>query len=122
MNYPRPETIPGIFLEHFDLSEPLEDGSEPIVYRTVYLAAKEVAAIEGWGFRSYSSLETPGKRQDYIDRRISSFPMVILYRDGVELGRWIISLASVEDFQNWADKLLGMPTDDEGPPPVTLSR
>jgi hypothetical protein len=121
MNHPRSGTSPGIFLEHFDFSEPLDVGQDGIIYRGVYLAAKEAAAVSGWGFRSYSSKETPGTRQDFVDRNIRSFPMVILYRDGIEVGRWVISLASVEDFQNWAHKLLGRPTDDEGPPPEKLS-
>ena len=115
--YPRPETTPGIFLEHFDLSEPLANGDEVIVYKLAYLNAKEVAATCGWGFRSYSSRETPGTREDYLIRNISSFPLVILYRDGEELGRYGISLGTPGDLRNWAFRLLGLAVEDEGPPP-----
>lgn len=109
MNYPRPETTPGIFLEHFDLSEPLANGDEVIVYKLAYLNAKEVAATCGWGFRFYSSRETPGTREDYLIRNISSFPLVILYRDGEELGRYGYIFADREGLLLWSGKLLGIP-------------
>lgn len=112
MNQPRPETTPGVFLAHFDLSEPLGNGEEVIIYHGTYLAAKELAAGEGWTFRSYSSKETPGTRQDFLIRNIRSFPMVILYRDGIELGRISVAYAGVSYFRNWSHKLLGMETEE----------
>lgn len=106
MNYPRPETTPGVFLEHFDLSEPLEDGTEAICYKAMHQIAKQTAAENDWGFRSYSSNETPGTRDDYIRRNIRSFPMMILYLDGEELGRLVLACGTTGDLRNWAFRLL----------------
>lgn len=118
MNYPRPETTPGIFLEHFDLSEAM-NAQDSIVYRSVYAGAKEAAALSGWTFRSYSSAETPCTREEFLARGFRSFPTLILYRNGVELGRLSGQIGyGVGYVQTWADKLLGIETEELPSPPV----
>ena len=104
--HPRPETTLGIFLEHFDLSCP-SNGLEVIVYRQLVDAAEQAAALAGWHFRSYSKLATAGTCQDYFVRNIRSFPMLILYRDGIELGRSCICMNPVEEIISWGNRLLG---------------
>lgn len=103
---PRPETTPGVFIEHFDLCEPYGT-QESMVYPHLFRKAKEVCTMNGWSFRSYSSVETPGVRADFINRNIRSFPTLILYRDGVELGRWTAIVGTVEQIISWAENLLG---------------
>jgi hypothetical protein len=101
---PRPENTAGVFLEHFDLGPP-EDG--PLVTnRVVETGAREAAAAMGWSYRSYSSGMLPAGPEDFHRRRITSFPQLILFRDGVELGRWVISLATKEHIVEWANRLL----------------
>ena len=107
MNHPRPETTPGVFLEHFDLSPPM-GGRDGIVYGGLFKTAMETAVLAGWTFRSYSSLETPGTQEDFIHRQLRSFPTLILYRDGVELGRRTAALGTVAGILAWGNKLLGV--------------
>jgi hypothetical protein len=109
MNYPRPETTPGVFLEHFDATAPSADGREVIVYQLVHRVAKEAARLAGWSFRSYSSVDTPGVMEDFVSRRIMSFPMVILFRDGIELGRAVCPpICDSAWVLEWGNKLLGV--------------
>lgn len=113
-DYPRPENTPGVFIEHFDLSWPIGDGRDGIVYRHLYETAKEATAREGWTFRSYSDVATPGTRADWVARQIRHFPTLILYRDGVELGRHTAIINTLQGILCWAKKLLGI----EGVPPI----
>jgi hypothetical protein len=106
MNYPLPETTPGIFLEYFDFDAPSEDGTENIIHPYNTIEAKKAALEEGWTLRSYSSNETPGARQDFINRNIRSFPTRILYRDGLELGRDTCVIHSAPGIIAWAEQLL----------------
>lgn len=118
MNHPRPETTPGVFLEHFDLCEPM-NGQDSIVYRSVYDGAKEAAALYGWTFRSCSSANTPCTREEFLARGFRSFPTLILYRDGIELGRLSGPIGyGVGYVQTWAGKLLGIETEELPPPAV----
>ncbi len=123
MNHSRPETTAGVFLEHFDLSPPLDDSREWIIYGHLFRTAREAADAEGWTFRSYSSRETPGTDEDFLGRKIRSFPTLILYRDGVELGRHTAVASSVEGIKYWGNELLGFPVDTltNWPPPVPAS-
>ncbi|MCF7675888.1 MAG: WYL domain-containing protein [Akkermansiaceae bacterium] len=108
MDYPTPETTPGVFLEHFDLSPPTGDGQDGIIYGHLFKNAKEAAEVTGWRFRSYSSRETPGTMEDFSHRQIRAFPTLILYCDGVELGRHTFVHNSVEGIVAWGNKLLGV--------------
>lgn len=119
---PCAENTPGVLLEHFDFSTPYEDGEESIIYRGLYEAAKEAAAIAGWAFRSYTSRETPGSDADYIKRNIRHFPTLILFRDGVELGRHTYVHNTVPGILFWGNTLLGIECEDPGPPPKSRSR
>ncbi|MCU0795909.1 MAG: hypothetical protein MUF31_08240 [Akkermansiaceae bacterium] len=105
---PRAENTAGVLLEHFDLSPPYEDGSEGIVYRHLYETAMKAAAWAGWSFRSYSSQATPGTLEDWMARKIRSFPTLIVFRDGVELGRHVSVQNTVPGIIEWASKLPGM--------------
>ena len=87
MDHSTPENTAGLFLAHFDLGAPLGDGEDTIIYPRPHRAAMEAAALSGWTFRSYSSAETPGTQDDFRSHRITSFPTVILFRDGVERAR-----------------------------------
>ncbi len=118
MTHPRPETTPGVFLEHFDLSWPLRDGADGIIYGYLFRAAMEAAAAAGWTFRSYSSVETPGTDDDWIRRQIRAFPTLILFRDGVELGRHTAIINTVQGIQLWGNKLLGIETEKLPPPTI----
>lgn len=107
MNDPRPETTSGIFLEHFDLGE-ATGGQDCIVYRSVYEGSKEAAALSGWAFRSYSRAEIPATCADFIARGFGSFPTLILYRDGAELGRLSGPVGyGVTHVLKWAGELIG---------------
>jgi hypothetical protein len=110
VDYSKPETTPGVFLEHFDLSCPLQDGLDGIVYGHLFRCAKEAASTAGWIFRSYSSLETPGTDQDWRDRNIRAFPMLILYRNGIELGRHPYVCNTGPGIIAWGNQLLGIET------------
>lgn len=113
---PRGENTAGVLLEHFDLSPPHEDGSEGIIYRRLYETAMKAAAWAGWIFRSYSSQATPGTREDWIVRNIRSFPTLIVFRDGVELGRHVYVQNTVSGIIEWASKLPGMEDMPSVPP------
>jgi hypothetical protein len=115
-DFPRAEDVPGVFVEHFDISPPFQAGgaNDGIIYHHLFLAARDAAAFAGWGFRSYSSPATPGTMADWSTRQIRAFPAVILFRDGVELGRHTVISNSVEGILRWAYGLLGI----EGPLPA----
>lgn len=102
--YPLPENTPGIFIEHFDLGPPGADDS--IVYAYLFRAAKQACLQQGWAFRSFSSTETPGVREDFLQRKIKAFPTLILYSDGVELGRRTTIIGTVEEIIDWVESLL----------------
>jgi hypothetical protein len=105
--HPLPETTAGIFLEHYDLSFPDETGEAVIVYRQAHRAARDAAREAGWMFRSYSDVEMPGTGDDFARRNIRSFPTLILFRDGMPLGRRISpGLDMKEDVLEWARVLL----------------
>ncbi|MDP3851343.1 MAG: hypothetical protein Q8Q59_12620 [Luteolibacter sp.] len=118
-DYPRPETNPGVFIEHFDFSPPYGDGRDGVIYRRLYEAAKEAATIEGWSFRSYSVVATPGSDVDWIARQIRHFPTLILYRDGVELGRHTAIVNTVPGILFWTKKLLGIECEEPERPPMS---
>lgn len=117
MTYARPETTPGVFLEHFDLSPPIDDSREWIIYDHLFRTAREAADIAGWTFRSYSSRETPGTDEDFLGREIRSFPTLILFRDGAELGRHTAVANSVEGIKTWGNVLLGISGENNGVAP-----
>ena len=104
-SHPRPETTPGVFLEHYDFSWP-QDGRECVIYVPLMQAAQQAAAQAGWHFRSYSSLATPGTMEDFVARNMRSFPMLILFRDGIELGRSFYCMNPVEEIIVWGNKVL----------------
>lgn len=127
--HPRPETTPGVFLEHFDMSWPTHG---EVVYIGVLNSARQAAEHAGWGFRSYSAAESGGTHEDFINRNIRSFPTLILYCDGVELDRLTWVSQTVRGILSWAGQLLkdknivpheewieqiNIPTP---PPPITL--
>jgi hypothetical protein len=105
-NRPRYETTRDVFLEHFDMSWPV-DGEEVIVYRGVLNSARQAAEHQGWAFRSYSTADSGGTREDFIKRNIRHFPTLILYLDGNELGRLNEVSTTVERVRSWAKILLG---------------
>ena len=84
------------------------NGRDGIVYGGLFKTAMEAAVLAGWTFRSYSSLETLGTQEDFIHRQLRSFPTLILYRDGVELGRHIYIFNTVAGILAWENKLLGV--------------
>ena len=106
VDYPTPETTPGIFLEHFDLSPPMGNGSAGIIYGHLFNNAIKAAREGGWMFRSYSSTEMPGTMGDYRHRQVRAFPTLILYRDGVELGRHTYVHNTVQGILDWGNQLL----------------
>jgi hypothetical protein len=118
-NAPCAENTTGVLMEHFDLSTPYEDGEEVIIYGRLYETAKETAASAGWAFRSYSSHETPGCDADYIKRNIRQFPTLILFRDGVELGRHTAIINTVAGILFWAKTLLGIECEEPARPPIS---
>lgn len=115
--HPRPETTAGIFLEHYDLSWPLDATESGIVYPLAHQAARDAAREAGWMFRSYSDVEMPGTGEDFVRRNIRSFPTLILFRDGLPLGRRISSPLDRKDHVlEWARGLLdGSPAFGEMP-------
>lgn len=112
--YPRPENTPGVFLEHYDLTWPRCEGESGFMAYSIYENAKEAAATAGWGFRSYSSLETPGTAEDFGLRTIMHFPTLILFKDGVELGRYKYSTSPVKIILEWGNELLRRLEEGEG--------
>lgn len=59
-------------------------------------------------FRSYSSTEMPGTMEDYRHRQVRAFPTLILYLDGVELGRHTYVYNTVQGILDWGNQLLGV--------------
>jgi hypothetical protein len=100
-----PENTPGVFIEHFDLGPPSVT-NDSIVYAHLFRAAKQACLQQGWAFRSFSSIETPGVLEDFSQRKIKAFPTLILYSDGVELGRRMAIIGTVEEIIEWAGNLL----------------
>ncbi len=105
MSLCRPETTPGVFLEHFDMTWPT-DGEESIVYSGVLHAARQAAEHAGWAFYSYSAADSGATREDFIHRNIRAFPTLILYFDGVEFGRLTWVAHTVSGILSWAKELL----------------
>ena len=114
-----PENTPGVFIEHFELFPPTGDGRDSIIYSKLYDAAKEAAGSAGWTFRSYSAAATPGTHDDWVARQIRHFPTLILFRDGVELGRHTAIYNTVPGIICWAYKLLGIECDNPITPAAT---
>ncbi len=105
-HFPSARNTPGVFLEHFDLGS-AEGGVDQIIYRRLYETAMRAAEVAGWGFRSFSAAATSGTRADFMERNIRSFPTLILYRDGAELGRQSFIYNTVRGIFDWAVELLG---------------
>lgn len=59
-------------------------------------------------FRSYSSTEMPGTMETFRHRQLRAFPTLILYRDGVELGRHTYVYNTVQGILDWGNQLLGV--------------
>jgi hypothetical protein len=95
-----------ISLEHFDLAPPSKNGDVTIIYPHVYRAAKEAARIAGWSFRSYSSADSVGTLEDFQKKQIRAFPTLILYKEGLEMGRYTSLGVSAEMIISWAEKLI----------------
>lgn len=94
----KPENTPGIFLEHFDVAP------GQVTHEQILKTARQVAMERGWGFRSYSSGEWWATNEDFVSRRIVSFPTLVLFLDGEEAGRITMSEMAPSFISRWVDK------------------
>lgn len=73
-----------------------------VTHEQVLEAARQAAETNGWGFRSYSSGEWWATNEDFIERRIVSFPTLVLFLDGEEAGRITMSEMTPNFISQWA--------------------
>jgi hypothetical protein len=92
-----------VLFEHFDL---LPSDLCEMIYPHVLNAAQETAALAGWAFRAYSSGEIPLTIADFHVRQLRSFPLHILWRDGIEPGPYSAIVADVRNLLSSGNRLL----------------